>query len=499
MLKEKIVKTPIHSRPKLIKNLSCGGYDSKKANKIIFKIKDRLFSSNTLSILSKNNFNLSRNIKNILHNQTPNNIKLVQIKNYHLKSFKEHNYKTIYSHNPQTKASKITYTTFEETKAKKPKRQSILEIINKRGCQFFFPEVASSMNPELEIPRKFTQINKILKFNITKKKEELKKELVPMQLGKEYHEFIEKRNKLKFNPNFNSPYIHKMNSNYFIDNNFLNKLKEGFETTKIKARLKLNAQMELENKQLEEELRDKIEEMSLDLQNYKKAIKLILTDETKLNQIYINEEFFSSFVNKVNYLFDDRKFPTIKNKLGKLVIEVKATGGYQWNRLNMIEISTLTYLHKLKAKVQRELDEIGDENKEKQFKINQEIGKYDYDNSLKRKKKNVNKIKTEESKSTINNNNQNNSKTIENFLCEEEEEEEKEEKDKTKENKEDLYEFEEFFVNKGRPYKRIDFAIGKLAYTVYHNPKFYIDYSKNKFSKKEKNIIKTKKEFDLYL
>ena len=500
MLKEKISRTPSQSRQKLIKNFSCDNYDSKKSSKIIYKIREKLVRSNTISLLSTNNYNLSRNIKYLLKNKTPYNENLIQIKNYPLNSYNEQNYKTIY---PHTKDSKITYSTIEETKNKKSSKQTYVNIHDFKpsikGCQFFLPQVIlSSMNPEQEIPRKFMQINRILKFNIIKKKKESKKELLPMQLGKDYREFIERKNKLRFNPNFNSPYIHKMNSNYMIDNNFLNKLKEGFKTTKIKARLKLNAQIELEKKQLEEELRDQMEEMSLELQNYKKAIKLILSDETKLNQIYIHEEFFDSFVNKINYLFDDRKFPTIKNKLKKLIVEIKASGGYEWNRLNMIEISTLTYLHKLKAKIQRELDEIEDENKEKQFKINQQIGKYDYYNNKKKKsKKNLNKTKTEESRS-IYISNQNNSKTLENVNVEEEEEENEEEENK-KENKEDLYEFEEFFVHKGRPYKVVDFAKGKLAYTVYHNPKFYIDFSKSKASKKEKNIIKRKKEFDLFL
>ena len=176
-----------------------------------------------------------------------------------------------------------------------------------------------------------------------------------------------------------------MNSNYLIDKNFLKKIKSGFSITKLKTytqeKLEKDDDIELESK-------DKMEEMSLDLQHYKKAIKIFLTDETKLNQIYIHEEFFDSFPNKINFLFDDRKFPTIKNNLNKIKIEIKTSGGYEWNRLNMIELSTLTYLHKLKAKIQRELDEIEEnENKEKQFKINQEIGKYDYKNNKKNKKK----------------------------------------------------------------------------------------------------------------
>ena len=68
----------------------------------------------------------------------------------------------------------------------------------------------------------------------------------------------------------------------------------------------------------------------------------------------------------------------------------QSVSGCEWTRLNMIEKSTLTYLHKLKAKIQRELDEITEENKVKQFKINQQIGKYS-SQKIRKKRKNLNK------------------------------------------------------------------------------------------------------------
>ena len=155
----------------------------------------------------------------------------------------------------------------------------------------------------------------------------------------------------------------------------------------------------------------------------------------------------------------------------------------------MIEVSTLTYLHKLKAKIQRELDEIEEENKEKQFKINQQIGKYDINNNKKKKKKKQN-VEIEK-----NDENKNSSKSFESN-----EEKSEEEEEKTKINKEDLYNLEEFFVNKGLPNKTIGIASDKLASTIYTNRLFYSqnngldkNYKKNKKSKKKKN------EYDIYL
>ena len=506
MFKGKIIKTPFNSRKKLIKNFSCGNYDSQ--GKTIFKIQDRLFSSNTLSLLSKNIYRLSRNYIDLLRSPSSTSKENLKSNKYRFKSSEvDKKFKTIYPYT-HSKIQKISFSTIDENKNKKELRQSYLNLqnmnkIKKKDSQIILPKVLRGFsfgkNGEWDNPRKFLQINRVLKFSLARKKEEIEKDLTPMKLGNDYVDFIEKKNKIFFNPNFNSPFIHKMNSNYLIDKNFLKKIKSGFSITKLKTytqeKLEKDDDIELESK-------DKMEEMSLDLQHYKKAIKIFLTDETKLNQIYIHEEFFDSFPNKINFLFDDRKFPTIKNNLNKIKVEIKTSGGYEWNRLNMIELSTLTYLHKLKAKIQRELDEIEEnENKEKQFKINQEIGKYDYkNNKKKKKKKKLNKSqeteKTEESKSLIIDN-KNIFKIKEKGFDEEENEEAEEEKI---ENKEDLYEFEEFFIHKGRPYKIIDFAKGKSAYTVYNNPNFYKeDYFKIEFDKEDKNIIKNKKEVDLYL
>ena len=114
------------------------------------------------------------------------------------------------------------------------------------------------------------------------------------------------------------------------------------------------------------------------------------------------------------------------------------------------------------------MDEIKEENKEKQFKINQQIGKYN-NNKKKKKRNNINKSidneKTVKSENNIDNNlNNNTDKTSEN---------KEEEDEELLFNKEDLYELEEFFTHKGKSNIRIPFASGKVADVVYHNPDFY--------------------------
>jgi hypothetical protein len=372
---------PLNYNRTMRKNISCNNYYSKEGNgKIIFKIRERLFSPKTLSLLSKNNYVFDRNF---LKNPTPNSLSLYQLKNYRFKSFDNQAY---VNYIPKKKTVIKSYSIIEENDYfEKRRRQGGPSVLYLRDIKLGdMPTLPKTKNIE-EDNKRLLLINQIIKFNLSKKKEENKRNILPMQLGKEYQDYIERKNKIFFNPNYNSPFVHNMNANFMIKSN-LRKYKYVYQNVKMKYQLKKLKQKE-EEELMKLELRDQMEEISVDLQHYKKAIKIFLTDETKLNQIIIHEDFFDSLENKINFLYDDRKFPTIKNNLKKIKLEIIGVGGLEWDLLNMIEISTLTYLHKLKAKIQRELDEIEEENKEKQFKINQQIGIYDINNNKKRRKK----------------------------------------------------------------------------------------------------------------
>ena len=484
MFNQKTIKSPSNSRRKFNKNFSFDSFDSNDSGRTIYKLHDRLFNSEIISNISKNDSNYSRNLLNIKKKKTTNNYILKQIKNFSFKSFDKRAYLNL---SPKKKIKNKNSTLFskdeENTDKNKPRISFIYhrdKELNRRDSIVFLNKSTLSSRGGPRNKNKYMLVNQIIKFNIMRKNKEKKGLLLPMKLGKDYTDFIEKKNKFRYNPNFNSPYIHRMNSNYLLDHIFKYSSKPKIP---IKLKKRKKTEEEEEKEQLELEQKDKIEEMSVDLQYYKKAIKIFLSNETKLNQINFHEEFFDSFVNQINFLFDDRKFPTIKNNLHKIIIELNATNGYEWNRLNMIEISTLTYLHKLKAKIQRELDEIKEENKEKQFKINQQIGKYN-NNKKKKKRNNINKSidneKTVKSENNIDNNlNNNTDKTSEN---------KEEEDEELLFNKEDLYELEEFFTHKGKSNIRIPFASGKVADVVYHNPDFYkINFGKFKLKKSKAN------------
>ena len=496
------IKSPSNTNRSLIKNKSFENNNFSKNKKTIYKLHDRLFNYKILSILSK------KKSPNSLKNSyiTPNNENIEKIKSFRIKSFDNQSYLNFSQYKRKKTSKKRLHSSIEINKndeIDKPRVSFIIHRdskISERDSMILLPET-----PVLQLRKgpkneeNYMLINQIIKFNKNKKEKE-QILLSPMKLGKDYTDFIERKNKLRFNLNFNSPYIHKMSAKCLIESNYLNLP----DIKDIKIQLKLQKRKQKEDEEelkiIEIEKNDKIEEMEVDLQNYKRAIKVFLTDETKLNHISFHEEFFDYFPNKVNFLFDGRRFPTIKNNLNKIVIEFGNLAAYEWNRLNMIEVSSLLYLHKLKAKIQRELDEIQEDNKEKQFKINQQIGKYNINYKKRKKIKNLknsinNNLSENDERNDENKNENNNNINQEN--CEEEEEEE--EKEEIITDKENLYELEEFFVHKGQDNKRIIIANNKIANVVYHNPDFYKSiYTRNKIIKKGKNKKKNK-DIDLYL
>ena len=492
-------KSPLNSKKKLIKSLSYNNYDSSHSSKIIFKIRERIFNTKTLSLLSKNDIYIKNN--NIFPILSP-----ILNRNKLDKSYVPH--KNLYLFYKQNKLRKSQSLEEEESTKDKPKLSTFLF---KNNYKLKKSKSEVSMNEDIQENEKrkkefdyysYLLINQIIKFKDNKKKEAVKKEITPMQFGKEYRDFIERKNKLNFNPNFNSAYIHNVNSNYMIKK-ILFKKKSEFNTIYDKLNINYYAKRMDTEENLELELRDKVEPISSDALKIKKSIKIYLADGIKLNHKDFHEKFFDKYENRVNFLFDDRKFPTIKNKLKKLVIDIKTAGVYEWKLLNMIENSTMTYLHKLKAKIQRELDEIEEKgSKEKQFKINQKIGKYDI-NSRKMRKRSIINIMNENANYENIKNINDHIKHIVNVLKinnESDDEIEKVNENVYKDSvKEDMYNLEEFFVNKRGGYKTIDFANDKLTYIVYNSPKFYKEYFSNNVHEGSYKSIKEVKELDLFL
>jgi hypothetical protein len=241
---------------------------------------------------------------------------------------------------------------------------------------------------------------------------------------------------------------------------------------------------------LEDELKDQMEDFSVDLEKYKKTLKQFFKDSVKLNQLYFHEKFFDNFANRINFIFDDRKFPTIKNKLIRVIVDIKNIELYEWKLLNMIENSTMTYLHKLKAKIQRELDEVKEKgknkNKDKNFIINQQINRDDINDKIIKEAKNI-----KENSEDIN--------KIFEFVNNKLEEELGNEDDYI-ESKKERYFYEKFFSHQETEYKTIEFASFKLTNLIYNNTNFYEkSFSIGNSKGKGRKLINNLREINLYL
>jgi len=526
-------KTPINSRRNwLNKSNSLSNFIPYSSSKKVYKIKERLYSPNSLSILSSkknepkfnSNFNnFKTNYFSMMKNLILNDVDLNENKNSGIKSLDnlfthmEHLKKVSKQNNffEQKKVDENQYENYENKipyiisykKNKISNRQLIL------GKRLFFSE-KKSRNTKKNLDEKNNKIpvhnllskeenkenipnlklvNQILKLNKTSMKIENNiKEILPMKLGKKYDNFVERKIKLNYNPNYNSPNIHRMSINFMIDNITKNILRNSIYLKKLekKQSKKYKEKKRKLNIELMEEMKDTVEDISYDLENIKKHVKIYLTDETKLNQITdIKEEFYDKYENKINFLFDCLRFPVIKNNLNKIKIETRSAIDIEWNKLNMLENCTLIYLNKLKTKLQRELDEIDikeNKEKEKQFKLYRDIGKFE-----EKKKKNQKSKKKRLNESDFQDDNNTSIDYIINLMKSEikmKKEETEENTEKEKSEKEDMYDLEEFFVHKSRPYKKIDFANEKLTYIIFHKKDFYYSYSSIKRDSTRKSL-----------
>ena len=173
----------------------------------------------------------------------------------------------------------------------------------------------------------------------------------PMVLTNKYKDFVRKMNDFNFSKYCRSPtdYAHKIRSKYFIDS-----VKENLKKEERKNKLYLLKEKE---KNLDEiESRDKVFYPSLELQKISKKIKLILGNQTKLNQFAEPITFFDDFSNRINFLFDNYKPPHIKNNLTKITYYDLMNNDQKLFLMNRVGGSAIDYLSHAKVILQKEKD-----------------------------------------------------------------------------------------------------------------------------------------------
>ena len=208
-------------------------------------------------------------------------------------------------------------------------------------------------NNQYETPK--VPVNRVLKLKkdkfIVKPIEE--KKYIPMERRDSYKNFIDKMNKYNFMKysNSNSEYAHQIKTDIYIS--------EGNRKEKIQKKRNDKYLQYLKDKFEEgKENDDKVYVPSLELEKLKKKIRAILLKDSEEQP----EEFFSNYVNNINFLQDSYTPPNIKNNL----INYKYKDFYGFERLyglrclNRISRHTLNNLSKAKIRAQRE----------KEFKLN---------------------------------------------------------------------------------------------------------------------------------
>ena len=494
-----ILYTPCSKRNRFNTNNSFNNLFYKSASQKVYKIKERLFSSNSLSLISSkktkskfnSNFNnFKSNYTSMIKNLITNDVDVNKNKKSGLNSLNN-----LFTNIMDLKNLSKTKKFFEQEKSNEKKEDKIPHFIsyrkNKTINRNFFSEkkrknkrriFGEKLKQKQKDPLlkdnisefdKIRLVNQVIKFDKEKNEKNNLEGLIRIKFGKNFDEFIAKKINVNYNHDSNSQNSLRRSTN-FMTNNITNTLRKKIShNTKIifEPQKKREKTQKLDY-ELIQEMQDKIDEEPIDLENIKNTLKTLFSDETKFNQVRkINEDFFDIFENKINFLYDCRRFPIIKNKLKTIKLDLKSVDNNEWTKLNSLQNYTLIFLNKKRVDIQRKLDEIekmGNIDKKLKYKLYKDIGFSEEEIEKKDKLKSKDGIHFVDNNNSIDhiiklmkNEIKYNNETNEN------EDEEKESK------KEDIYEFEQFFGHNVRPYTTIDFANKKLSSIVYHNKKFY--------------------------
>ena len=157
----------------------------------------------------------------------------------------------------------------------------------------------------------------------------------------------------KQNNNFEK-YVKKINNNNSLSyarNKRIDLLLKKAEEEKINKNLKEIKKIE-KRKLYDVELRDIVEIPSIQAQKIKTMVYKFITRETNIKDIMKNQRFYQNLENRINFIYDGLKLPTIKNNLIKNNIGPK----HEWANINAIDTKTLIYLNQLRLIIQKKID-----------------------------------------------------------------------------------------------------------------------------------------------
>ena len=180
-------------------------------------------------------------------------------------------------------------------------------------------------------------------YEIIKLKDEKKqKKLIDLKKKNNIRKIFKKSYEIKDSKNNSSSYIHKK---------YINSLINKFEKGNILKNLK-SIKREEKRKKYDVELKDKVDVPLIQAQKIKKLAYKDITSGTDIKKIIKNEIFYKSLENRINFIFDGLKLPTIKNKLIKNLIGEN----YEWKNINSINTEILLFLNQLRFIIQKKKD-----------------------------------------------------------------------------------------------------------------------------------------------
>ena len=244
--------------------------------------------------------------------------------------------------------------------------------------------------------KKFSLDEDIFPFNTIKSELKDKESNLKIPNIKEYNNYIINKLKINFNKNFESSFIHKLNSDFMIKsiekkNNYILNCAKQYEN-------------EIKNGEIEGEEKDKIDDKNLGKVKLSKKIKNYLINRHQTNLIGKEAKiFFSKKENIINFIYDINLVPNFRNNL----IKYKSNDNKLYH-INFIDHNTLRYLNIAKIKIQKNKDQrhtleyiqeqIGEEKVDlSKIEIDknytEKFDLFEIENYLAKKKFNQNKVK----------------------------------------------------------------------------------------------------------
>jgi hypothetical protein len=256
---------------------------------------------------------------------------------------------TNYKQNKMFKS--LDYSNYKSSSIKKTETNKKFLLPFKKSLFKSFEATQTKNNKKIN--QRYIRLSKVYKnnlkknlldFNTAKSSSKDKSIKYKLEQNKGYNNYIINRLKTNYNKNFDSSFIHKINSDYMIK--LINKKDQIIlNNAKNYKHANLSAEILLEEK-------DNVDDNNLGKVKIFNKIRNYLINQYKEHIIGKEaKQFFSKKENRINFLYDINLLPYFKNNLVKQTLNVN-----KLDQNNFIEHNTTRYLNVAKIMIQKEKD-----------------------------------------------------------------------------------------------------------------------------------------------